>query len=1002
MNLGSSDGRSTQAAVVQLWRFLPRRSARRTAHRQILRGRRTWGWAWTCRRVKRAVHRCDWWAPLLAALVLSAPLGWYMGKQPGWVDQGWQVSAVLLGFVIALVVFLLQVVISRSVRSERSYRAILHQSRVAWPTVFALVFLGWSAAIERWATPTSPPAAAWVMTWSVCFFGVQLVSLLAVFAGTRRLLAPSGVVRALEQALRIDIDRGVEERLTRVRSVELFADAMNKAGAPQEPSFRGFPVRVARTGHIDDYDLRLPRHLKRHDVIGELALWSSLAIGDRVNAQAVIATFRHKPNAVTERVVRAGVRVGNRGRKRQDWLDAFGDIVDLGLKAIEEGVEREVALATAAIAASLTEVAHAYRRFGEEYNVESVHRTVWRRYEEDEMFARLQEMSSRAAMSNRPETFVSLVALPYDLAERAIEDDVELLFEQALRLWVEQATQARTITAEQVRDAAIDRVHRLSSAIARQLVNQFQSEHATASERELSARYLKRINSFRARLLKGHVDANDVAAFRGLFGDMTAGGLPFDPVGEARRLRQRLNVQAVEGEERTQLLRELSETEATARLFTDIVEERSWDLFMLGAWTAWQYQRDGTSQETWEEVSRRLDRPFGVSGAADRLAEMVTSRARTWELDRWYADSLEMRSTSSSWQPKGTDIAMFWATLLLLRHADPGTKPVLPVENALVYLDHVRAQLDAVERDAERWSHFVRPGLPEKVQLIRDALDETRQLTVEQLNKEIADAPISDDVIKTFSELARQAFDQAGTLRRRVRDAGALGIEAAAEAGGAEPGVIRTMPKRAFVGDGMGAKAEAMSLGRSAAALEEHALYQQLAELAQAADETEGVPEAIDRAIEKLKMDGFSPDVIIFPADYYPPTDLTAAPAFEWSEVDDDALAYLEGIPILGVGPMGSATILVCDLQKAIRVKEWSDEAGDPLQSEVLLVTAELAAEMLDNGQVRETPGQERKDAIEELQRIRVVGYAYLDYEIATAGADGQPVLSISIRPEHN
>ncbi len=208
---------------MQLWRFMPWRSARHTARRHVLAGRRVRGWAWASRRLVMYAYRLDWWLALGVAVALSVPMLAYVGKNPGWLDGAWQVSAVLLGFVIALVVFLLQVVVDRSIRGERTYRALLARSRVAWPIAFSLIFIAWAAVIERSGNPKAP-APGWVVTWSVCYFGAQLVALAATFGGVRSLLAPAGVIRVLERALRTDIDRVVEGTLNAGRG-EQAADA---------------------------------------------------------------------------------------------------------------------------------------------------------------------------------------------------------------------------------------------------------------------------------------------------------------------------------------------------------------------------------------------------------------------------------------------------------------------------------------------------------------------------------------------------------------------------------------------------------------------------------------------------------------------------------------------------------------------------------------------------------------------------------------------------------
>lgn len=104
------------------WWWDHKRSARRRASREIRSGRV--GWRWSNAPIPPAWARhADWLLPGVTSLVLSVPLGWYVGARPGWLDVAWPVSAVLVGFVIPLLLFLLQAVGGGGLRAARTYRA---------------------------------------------------------------------------------------------------------------------------------------------------------------------------------------------------------------------------------------------------------------------------------------------------------------------------------------------------------------------------------------------------------------------------------------------------------------------------------------------------------------------------------------------------------------------------------------------------------------------------------------------------------------------------------------------------------------------------------------------------------------------------------------------------------------------------------------------------------------------------------------------------------------
>jgi len=109
--------------------------------------------------------RADWLLPGCTSLLLSVPLYWYVGAPPGWLNAAWLVSAVLVGFVIPLLVFLLQAVGGGGLRAARTYRTIVSASAVAWPTFFTLVFIIWVAVIDRFAGHHRAPAR--VSTWAL-------------------------------------------------------------------------------------------------------------------------------------------------------------------------------------------------------------------------------------------------------------------------------------------------------------------------------------------------------------------------------------------------------------------------------------------------------------------------------------------------------------------------------------------------------------------------------------------------------------------------------------------------------------------------------------------------------------------------------------------------------------------------------------------------------------------------------------------------------------------
>ena len=388
--------------------------------------------------------------PVLVALVLSVPLGWYVGRDIGWLRDAWQVSAVLLGFVIALLIFLLQAVAGRNLRAARTYKAVIADSYVAWPVAFALVFLIWVAIIDRYSPSpdagSSSAAPAWVTTYSMGFFVLALLVFAPVLASIRRLLAPSGVARTLTRTLTVDVERAVEERLTRGRSLELLDAAFIEAGINPGPSFEGYSVRLGQAGYVDDVNLQLPRRLARRGALEEVLSWS-LSLGAKVESDAVIATLRRRPSELTERLCRGAVRVRPRARDGGDWAGVLQDAIDLGLRAFYDGTTRDLELVIDVIVEGLATVPVTYRCFLRRYDAEEVYRHAWDWPEEVSMLDPLKRMCREVfGAEKNTEAAAELVVLPYKMANMAFREDAHLLFELATDLWLYQGRHAQDIS----------------------------------------------------------------------------------------------------------------------------------------------------------------------------------------------------------------------------------------------------------------------------------------------------------------------------------------------------------------------------------------------------------------------------------------------------------------------------------------------------------------------------------------------------------------------------
>lgn len=353
------------------------------------------------------------------------------------------------------------------------------------------------------------------------------------------------------------------------------------------------------------------------------------------------------------------------------------------------------------------------------------------------MLEELSRMSSFAAASARADALVELVALPYQLAVAAIDESVALLLEQALVLWIRQAREAPGVGDTRRTNAVNERIHRLSTALAHRVISDFEKAQLPVSERLRAAEWYERVNWFRATLLKGHVDAQDLGAFGALWSEVNARGNATDPL-QDRRAYERQLANASDATEKAALTGKLATATEIETAFRELLESRGWDWFRVGAWTAWQYSHGRISRETWETVSTALARPFWDRTVADRLSDILGARESVRELDNWDRNFRDITPSSDVWQPRDAEIALLWAALLILRDTHPGSygtgasAPPLPVDDAVFsYADQLIAHIDRIEHRAV-WHEFVGGNVAAKADAVRTAITSAKEAAIEQ------------------------------------------------------------------------------------------------------------------------------------------------------------------------------------------------------------------------------------------------------------------------------
>ena len=322
--------------------------------------------AWARERARRLAVNAELGLVVPLAIGVHLPMVVYIGRRPGtWLDGAWQVSGVMVGLVVTLIIFLLQSATTQSLRSDATFRAVLRRTGVLWPVSWALVFIAAVAIVERFAD-RSPNAPSVIETYTLALFVVQVSLFGVAFLRAIRIASPQGVAGELAKQFRDGVVLAVEAELAH----RLAASRMLAECRAQNVSFgsflaRGWPIAPRRAGWVIDADLGLARSLN------ELQLGSGTTIiaqpGDRVDATSPLAVTDSEPGAILHRTVRAAFRVTRGGRPPQAPIDVFNDAVDLARRALIDGSNVSQDLAVELIADCYTAFYDAYTMYGVAY-----------------------------------------------------------------------------------------------------------------------------------------------------------------------------------------------------------------------------------------------------------------------------------------------------------------------------------------------------------------------------------------------------------------------------------------------------------------------------------------------------------------------------------------------------------------------------------------------------------------------------------------------------------
>jgi len=434
---------------VKLWRLLPKRSAARMTN-AVLRG----AWVDGPRSyvlLRARVHFTGaphLLAPILVSIVALAPpfIAGIGHPTPGWLSDAWQVTGVLIGFALALFVFLMEALVDRSLRSRATFRTVIREAGLEWPLGLGLAFIAYAAAASRWSGEVSK-TAAWAETWLLFVFVLQIASFAWVFVRGIKLTPPSALTDmirrsfrdAAHEAARRQLQRRVSSNLIDAACKDAAADAdMPEAISHSPIAFSGSPVEAKRTGEIRDVDVGVAKRLASLRPAGKISLTASIV--SQVEPGVEIGRLENLgPFFATE--LRRSVAIGKRSEDLETQ-QIFREAIDFARRAHASKSAADLDLALDVIVDAFTEVARSWSAFGIRYETGQVGE-IFRISDGDQMYWDLRDLSIDFVNDGDPRFIQALSTLSYRLIIAGYEQDAPLLAEHGEALSVGQTSLLR-------------------------------------------------------------------------------------------------------------------------------------------------------------------------------------------------------------------------------------------------------------------------------------------------------------------------------------------------------------------------------------------------------------------------------------------------------------------------------------------------------------------------------------------------------------------------------
>lgn len=948
---------------MSIWRLIPRRSLRYRARRWL---RMNSGLSRTAMVRDDGLHVLSTrgWPLLLFAAVLHMPfvIGLWGEEPPGWLDSSWQVSATLVGLGVAVVVFVLQAAAAQSFSSEVTYRSLLRYTGIYRPAVLALAYLIAVGCVARFGgTGDTHP---WAETWALVALILQILLFGVAFARTVDVASPRRVRRVLVHTFAATARSHVKASLLRNVMQSQLAELCNEKVSSGMLFSRGKPVFARRAGFVSDVDCGLPDELDRLGLGERVAL--TFEPGGATYAEMPLAKLDGAKGLWLEGLIRRSVVVRKRGPAPSP-VEVFEELLEVARNAQAGGSPTSLQEALKLLVECMAELPAAHAAWGAEYTAKVVEGFFGS--PDRQMVEQLAQFADEAFGSGRIEIVQLIPQAAAGLLHEGLSQNAPLLTEHGASLLRSNLSSAQEIADPEIRRKVGEQISRLSAQAVAHEQYRLEDSDLTLEARLATLPALSALLEHQVRILKQHLDAEDVEEFRYAWKGWQDWAKHWEPENAVEDLELRLEIENRPAGRRA-AERELEGARALLKAKRELDRGRSFLVHALGTWAVLRLKEGELKKETWEALVPQLSAAAPSATVVADLLRTPYTNDKLRMVEQW---QLTDAPGETGWRPPDVRIAgQFWATLLLIRTmpAEPENLPEIELGSSAPQLGpQVKEKIALFEREEQKWGAAIDAPIDRRCQQAHEVVEKAMQRQREEAEKQLAEADLDPDKVKAFAVEQRKGYEEVEFVRSGLSLAGAL-VVVVDEDAYAGAGLGQLLPKQQFVDVGQasvqivpaehGKELARHHLRQEFEALREHAL---------AWNGSAGLGGALE-AITQMRQQGHEPDAVLLPRHPRVRSRLfrERPPQWQWAQrgiLQSPAhLGLLDGVPVYETGSDGVEEMVVCALGASLRRIERRPSDSQGPRISVTPIEGERAGELFDAGRRVAGVAEEREDQV--------------------------------------